>query len=114
MGRQIGENGMTQENMWAVVRGYTDGSVDIGQIEKETEKTVSVCLLDWRGEISRNPLRKTKDEILARVPTKEAAEKLVDHAKTMWGQHEKRINDTKSAYAQAVSDRRNYWMAAFQ
>lgn len=99
---------------WVAFKGYMAGDASIGRIEKETDKTVSVLEVTWKGELSSRPLRKYTSDILARYPSKEAAQKGVDHAKRMFGQHKEKVDQAHSVHRQAVINRDNAFLAAFK
>jgi len=98
---------------WVAYRGYMAGEARIGRVEKETEKTLSVNEL-WAGTIQTRTNRKNQSDILGRYPSRESAQKAVDHARRMFDQHKEKVDQAFSVHRQATICRDNAFLQAFK
>lgn len=112
IGYQDGEKIMSET--WVAFKGYMAGDAGIGRIEKETDKTVSVSELGFRGDLNPRLSRKYTSDILGRYSSKEAAQKGVEHAKRMFQQHKEKVDQANSVYRQAQINQNNAFLAAFK
>ena len=90
---------------------YSAVNLEIGLLVKETDKTVQVREI-WGSHLSTRARRWGRNEILARFPTREAAEAFSKHVAKVFASYGDEIADAQRAVAMVKQRRAEAWRAA--